>query len=163
MGGPVFMDNRYVDELDNWCTVYLVGKDRNEYSSVEHYYQSKKCVINEERENIICAKTAREAHKLGRKCLLRQDWLEIRNEVMFEGNLLKIQQYQNLKELLIHSKGDIIYPGDNLYWCGNIFNRNKGRNTFGIILMTIRSLLRNDKDNFKKYCDFLNIKSEKYL
>lgn len=163
MGGPVFINDRYIDELDTWYTFYLIDKDGTEYPSVEHYYQSKKCINEEEKKQIIQAKSAREAFQLGRECLLRSDWIEIRNQIMFEGNLLKIEQYPKLKDILIQSEGDIIYPGNDLYWSGDIFRKGKGKNTFGIILMTIRALMKKETEIFIELCKVLDINPEKYL
>ncbi|MGN0992844.1 MAG: NADAR family protein [Bacilli bacterium] len=83
--------------------------------------------------------TPDKAKKLGRQVKLRQDWEEIKDEIMYEINLEKFKQNEDLKIKLLDTKDEELIEGNNwndTYWgvCNGI-----GKNKLGKILMRIRS------------------------
>jgi ribA/ribD-fused uncharacterized protein len=113
------------------------------YNTVEHYFQAHKTKTLSERFQIALAKTPGEAKKLGRKCQLRDDWDQIKNEVMQKGLLYKFIN-TDLTKALIKTDCDILIEGN--YWHDNYWGdcycpkckSIEGKNTLGILLMELR-------------------------
>lgn len=82
---------------------------------------------------------------LGRRVKLRDDWEEVKINIMYELVLAKFTQNPKLKEKLLETKDNMLVEGNywnDTYWgiCGGI-----GRNELGKILMKVRGELI-DKD-----------------
>ena len=87
----------------------------------------------------------------GRKVVLRKDWEEVKDNIMYEICKAKFSQNLDLKQKLLATEDKYLEEGttgwhDN-YWgncscekCKNI----KGKNILGKILMRIREELRNE-------------------
>ena len=94
--------------------------------------------------------TASQSKKEGRKLALRQDWEEVKEQVMYEICLAKFTQNEDLKMKLLSTDGHHLIEGN--YWhdntwgnctcekCKNIVGENK----LGKILMQIREELKNE-------------------
>merc|ERR1712054_226014 len=102
MGGPCTVDEQVRHELDNFhqCQLQMDGKI---WPSSERYFQA--CKFPEEsqhRESIRNAASGMEAWKLGqmRREEMREDWEEVKVEVMYRANLAKFQQNPHLKRVL---------------------------------------------------------------
>lgn len=84
------------------------------------------------------------AKRLGRRIDLRDDWNEIRDEVMYNVCMAKFSQNDDLRKSLIDT-GDATLiegnPWNDRYWgmC-----KGKGKNKLGKILMKIRDELKNE-------------------
>jgi len=90
--GPYrFLSNFYV------CNVHVFG---NTWLSSEHAYQASKTRIMSERESILNAKTPGEAKKLGKTVLVRDDWIKVRDQFMFEIVRAKFAQNAEIRSLL---------------------------------------------------------------
>src|SRR4051812_36102551 len=59
------------------------------FNTVEHYYQAQKTFDIDSAAAIICAKTPSEAKRLGQLCPMRDDWQQIRLDVMSQALSLK--------------------------------------------------------------------------
>ena len=114
------------------------------FPTVEHAFQAAKSLSEEEQAAISIAKTPSIAKRLGRKVLLRPDWEEIKEKVMYECVKEKFKE-PVLREKLLNTHPAELIEGntwhDN-YWgdcscekCKNI----KGKNSLGKILMKVRS------------------------
>ncbi len=81
-----------------------------------------------------------ESKKRGIK--LRADWDMIKDQVMYNVVKAKIEQYPQLKKLLLHTDNNIIREGSltDEYW--GTGKSGNGRNKLGITLMKIREELR---------------------
>jgi ribA/ribD-fused uncharacterized protein len=115
-------------------TIYVDGKS---YKTVEHAYQAHKTLDENVREVIRNSHSPAEAKKLGRTVQLRQDWDEVKIDLMksfikkkFENPFLKHQ-------ILLTGDAELIY--------GNTWNdkfwgvcRGSGQNLLGKILVEIR-------------------------
>lgn len=87
----------------------------------------------------------------GRKVTLREDWEEVKDNIMYEICKAKFSQNEDLKQKLLATYPEYLEEGttgwhDN-YWgncscerCKNI----EGKNTLGKILMRIREELQNE-------------------
>jgi ribA/ribD-fused uncharacterized protein len=107
------------------------------YPSVEHAYQAAKSKDKNEREAIRLAKTPALAKKMGMEVKLREDWDEIKIDVMEALLRLKFQNPE-LRQQLINTYP---YPLTEDNWWGDTFwgvYQDKGENNLGKLLMKIR-------------------------
>lgn len=116
------------------------------WPTVEHFYQAQKFENIEIQEKIRNAPTPKIASSIGRdrNNKLRENWSEIKRDIMLEGVLAKFRAHPDiLKKLLDTGEEEIIENTDiDYYWgCGE----NKiGRNEFGKILVKARTILREE-------------------
>ena len=94
--------------------------------------------------------TASQSKKEGRKLALRQDWEEVKEQVMYEICLAKFTQNEDLKIKLLSTDGHHLIEGN--YWHDNTWGNCTcekcknivGKNRLGKILMQIREELKNE-------------------
>ena len=133
-----FLSNFYPSKV-TYCGVI--------YPTVEHAFQAAKTLEFNERLEILNASSPGKAKRLGRKCALRKDWEEIKDDVMYKCIKSKFQNPE-LQKLLLETGEEHLVEGtvwhDN-YWgncsckkCENI----QGRNQLGKTLMKVREELR---------------------
>ena len=92
--------------------------------------------------------TASQSKKEGRKLALRQDWEEVKEQVMYEICLAKFTQNEDLKIKLLSTDGHHLIEGN--YWHDNTWGNctcekcvsTQGQNRLGVILMEIRERLK---------------------
>jgi len=133
--------------LSNFYISPIIIKGQ-EYSTVEHFYQSEKAINQKDKELIINASTPGEAKRLARNIHLIDRWDKKRDAIMKIAILEKFKQNRDLLHKLILTGDNLLIEGnywhDN-YW-GNCFcNRCKnieGQNKLGKILMGIRRILK---------------------
>lgn len=122
--------------LSNFHLVDVVY-DGEVYPSTEHAYQAAKTHQDVTRQLIREAPTPGVAKALGKACLLRPDWEEIKVEVM--EDLLR-QKFKNplLKAKLLATVGHDLVEGN--HWGDTFWGvcRGKGLNMLGKLLMQIR-------------------------
>jgi ribA/ribD-fused uncharacterized protein len=155
MNSLTFINNDYIEEFDTYYIVYF-KEDNTEYSSVEHYYQSKKSNVIDHINFIREARTALEAYKLGNILHNTSDWNKISNEVMFKANKLKFDQNPKLFKKLVSTDSEIIVK--------TIEKENdRENNSLALSLMALRALYKKDYDTFSRYSFQLNINPNKYV
>lgn len=119
------------------CEVYLDGIA---YPSTEAAYQAAKTVISNEREPFVHM-NAFQAKRAGRKVIIRDDWDEVKLEVMED---LTRQKYSKdpLKSKLLSTGDREIQEGNN--WGDTFWGicKGQGSNHLGIIIMKVRSELK---------------------
>lgn len=128
--------------LSNFLTAY-VEYDHNTYKSVEHAYQAAKTLDYDYRAKIHYALTAAEAKKLGRRTPLREDWEEIKVDVM-KQLLVEKFQFPVLRKKLLETGDQELVEGN---WWGDTFwgvCNGIGQNMLGKLLMEVREEIRND-------------------
>jgi hypothetical protein len=113
----------------------------------EHYFQAHKFNDEEYREKIRTTSSAMIAARLGRsrKVPIREEWEEVKDEVMFRAVLAKFNAHQDLTELLLSTGEEEIIEKTtkDYYWgCGT---EGTGKNMLGKILMRVRDELRINK------------------
>ena len=130
-GENAFLSNFY------FCFVFFEGI---RYPSVEHAFQAAKTLDENERKRFAVMQTAADAKYFGRRVKLREDWEQVKDEVMLECLRSKFQN-KELKEKLIATQSKLLVEGNNhgdRYW-GKV--NGEGRNKLGELLMKVRSEL----------------------
>ena len=146
MGGPALIDKTYYYEFD---TYYLSSFEENEivYKSVEHYYQAKKVVDEKIQQVIREAENGHDAWSLGRMYPIRKGWEKTKAIVMLEANKLKFDQNENIKQMLVNTDGNIVFPDADEFW----------RDMLGKILMILRAYYKGENRSMfelEKYFNF---------
>lgn len=120
------------------CAVWFDG---HIYGSVEHAYQSGKTLDDDERQVIRNLATPNQAKKAGQKVSLRDDWEDVKIDIMRELLLAKFAQEPDRTILL--STGNMHLIEGN--WWGDKFwgesPLGEGENWLGRLLMYIRNEL----------------------
>lgn len=82
-----------------------------------------------------------DAKKLGRQVQLREDWEQIKDQVMYEICKAKFEQNPDLREKLLATGDEILVEGNT--WGDRIWGtvHGVGENRLGRILMRVRSEL----------------------
>jgi hypothetical protein len=111
------------------------------YPTVEHAFQAGKTKDKNERMEISLLNTPGEAKRAGRKVKLREDWEQIKLEVMEFLVRLKFENYLDLKDKLLATGDAELIEGN--WWNDRFWGvcKGKGENNLGKILMKIRSEL----------------------
>ena len=126
--------------LSNFYPCFVTYKGIR-YPSVEHAFQAAKTFDNNQRFAFCIVPTASDAKKLGRKLKLRNDWEQIKEEVMYECLKSKFSN-ENLKEMLLQTGDAYIEEGNNhgdKIW-GTV--NGQGQNKLGKLLMKIREEIK---------------------
>ena len=114
------------------------------WPTVEHYFQAAKFPGTEHAEAIRLARTPTLAKRLGRSraVTLRPDWEEVKEEVMRRAVHQKFASHPDLRQLLLETGDeDLIEDAPRDYYWGR-GARGTGKNRLGVILMDVRSALR---------------------
>lgn len=124
--------------------------DESWWPTSEHYYQSQKFITTDKEwcEKIKQVKTPKEAANMGRDRthLLRPDWEEVKDEIMYKAVLKKFQTHQNIREILLSTGDELIVensPVDYYWGCGA---DGSGKNKLGQVLMAVREILLKDEN-----------------
>jgi N-glycosidase YbiA len=117
--------------------------DKIEYPTVEHAFQAMKTSSIEEKRLIQNQDSPAGAKKAGRKVALREDWEQVKFEIMAELIRLKFADRELEKRLLATGSAELIEGNTwrDMTW-GCVKNKNgewKGRNMLGKILMEHRA------------------------
>lgn len=128
---------RYLSNFE----VVTVEFDGELYRSTEHAYMAAKSLDLEVRKLIQDAPTPRDAKKLGMKIQLREDWGEIKFDVMRDVLIQKFTQEPYRTKLL--ETGDAYLEETNT-WGDVIWGvcNGVGQNNLGKTIMEIRSWLK---------------------
>jgi len=134
------------DDYGDFCNFSSHGFaiDDKYWPTVEHYFQAQKFAGTEQESAIQRARTPGDAKGLGRTTAipLRDDWEDIKDEVMYVGVLRKFQTHREPRERLLATGNEEIVesaPGDYYWGCGA---DGSGQNKLGRILMRVRDELR---------------------
>lgn len=120
------------------CTVELDGET---YSSVEHAYQAAKTLDIKDRQIIRDTPQPNIVKKLGRYVTVRNNWEEIKLEIMSVLVWQKFSTNEELRTKLLETRDYELIEGNwwnDTYWgiCKGV-----GQNNLGKILMAVRSVL----------------------
>lgn len=120
------------------------------FPTVENWFQAWKTEVPVEFRAIATAETPGRAKRLGRKCMLREDWEEVKEQVMEDGLRLKFADPE-LRKMLIATHPHELVEGTTWHdneWgncscerCRNI----PGKNKLGKILMKLRTEFMEEK------------------
>jgi ribA/ribD-fused uncharacterized protein len=121
--------------------------DGQVWSTVEHYFQAMKSKDIDVQKMVRDCFSPSEAKKLGRNIILRSDWEEVKEKIMFRALLCKFLQSQYLQDLLLLTRDEHLVedsPTDYYWGCGQ---SGTGLNRLGELLIKVRSFLRKLKFN----------------
>jgi ribA/ribD-fused uncharacterized protein len=118
--------------------------DEKWWMTSEHYFQAQKFYGTEYVEIIRLLDNPMKAAKMGRNrnLPLREDWEEVKDDVMRKAVYAKFFQNIELKNILLDTDSEYIVENtsNDYYWgCGT---NGSGKNMLGIILMEIRDKLK---------------------
>lgn len=112
----------------------------NYWKTVEHYFQAQKFLGNPYSEIIRFANKPKDAAQLGktRKHKLREDWENVKDEIMLKGVLEKFKTHHEIREILLATGQEAIIENSpyDYYW--GIGKDGSGKNRLGKILMQVR-------------------------
>lgn len=141
---------RFSDEyafLSNFYVSRHVLFRNDYYKASEHAYQSAKATTEEDRLEIMNAKTARDARKLGKIIEIVDNWDDIKISVMYEVLHSKFSE-ESLKEALLATGDKHLVEGntwgDRFWGCEEVDGVLIGKNNLGVILMLLRDEFRNE-------------------
>lgn len=129
-------------EFSNFAAFHLHLQGKY-WPTAEHYFQAQKFAGTIHEEKVRLAKSPRLAADMGRsrKRPLRNDWEEVKDDIMREAVQAKFNQHEELRELLL-STGDaelIEHTCNDGYWADG--GDGSGLNRLGEILMEVRAQL----------------------
>ena len=110
------------------------------FQSSEAAYQAQK-TLNEGQRRKFTKLAPNKAKAKGRNVILRDDWEEVKDQIMYEICLAKFSQNKDLKEKLLNTGNEELIEGNtwhDTYW--GVCNR-RGKNKLGKILMKVREVL----------------------
>jgi ribA/ribD-fused uncharacterized protein len=108
------------------------------YPNAETAFQAQKTLNVEERRKFSMLKNPVQAKRLGRKVKLRDDWKEVKLDIMTEIVSQKFLQHPHLIEMLLQTGDEELVEGNK--WGDRFWGvcKGKGENHLGKILMKIR-------------------------
>ena len=112
------------------------------YPSVEHAYQSAKTLDKSERKRIAALPTPADAKRAGRALKLRDDWEQVKFDVMETCVRSKFTTHGDLRAKLLATGDAELIEGND--WGDTIWGQvnGVGENRLGKILMKVRAELR---------------------
>jgi len=113
------------------------------YPTVEHYYQSEKCINIQDKIKITITKEAKDAKRLGRKVKCKKDWNLVKKRVMWKALNAKFSQNIRLKEYLLNT-GDCYLIEKNKYDEYWGIGGGGGKNIMGRLLILLRRKYKNE-------------------
>lgn len=132
--------------LSNFASSPIVIEDKY-YPTVEHYFQSMKTLDEAEAEEIRTAVSPGKSKRLGRRCTLRADWDEIKDEIMMTGLRAKFSR-RDMQDSLLFTGDAILIEGNtwgDRYWGKDIYT-DEGENRLGQLLMILREEIKNEEE-----------------
>lgn len=112
------------------------------YPNAETAFQAQKTLDVEERRKFSMLKNPVQAKRLGRKVKLRDDWEEVKLDIMTEIVSQKFLQHPHLIEMLLQTGDEELVEGNK--WGDRFWGvcKDKGENHLGKILMKIRDVYK---------------------
>lgn len=118
------------------CPIYY---NKLVFCNAEAAFQAQK-VIDEKEQYKFINLNASQARKLGKTIVLRKDWEEVKDKIMYEIVKRKFTVNKELQQKLIDTKDEELVEGNwwhDTYW-GIDSKTGIGKNKLGKILMKVR-------------------------
>lgn len=117
--------------------------DGKYWKTSEHFFQAQKFAGTPYEDQVREARSPKDAAGLGRRrdFPLRDDWEQVKDDVMRRAVLKKFQTHADIREILLGTGDEEIVenaPGDTYWGCGKF---GTGKNMLGKILMEVRDQL----------------------
>lgn len=114
------------------------------WRTVEHYFQAHKFYDDELRRVMMNTPSPMEVAKIGRNRNnpLRNDWENVKDDIMRFAVLEKFKQNENARRVLLSTKNSklVEHTKNDDYWADG--GDGTGKNMLGIILMETRAILK---------------------
>ena len=126
------------------ASVHSISVDEREWPTAEHYVLAQRfCAEDPRRDRIRVASlldARREATAGG--AAIRDDWVEVRDGVMYRALLAKFSQHHELRDTLLDTGNAVLveHSHGNPYWGDG--GDGSGQNMIGRTLMAVREELR---------------------
>lgn len=123
-----------------------IEMDGKIWKTSEHYYQAQKTTDPTIREIVRNCPTPKEAAQFGRSLPMREDWDEIKYDIMRTIITAKVYQHPNIKELLLSTGEEELVensPKDYIWGCGR---DGSGCNELGKIFMEVRAAFKEPQE-----------------
>ena len=123
------------------CPIYY---NKLVFCNAEAAFQAQK-VIDEKEQYKFINLNASQARKLGKTITLREDWEEVKDNIMYEIVKRKFTVNKELKQKLIDTNDEELIEGNwwhDTYW-GVDSKTGVGKNKLGKILMKVREEVKN--------------------
>ena len=147
------VDTGKIDCFDGTIYAFLsnfypspITYDKKIFDTVEHFFQAHKTLDGREFEEIRTVPNPGSAKRLGNSVVLRADWENVKDDIMYLGLLLKFTQNPDLADKLIATANRELEEGNtwgDRYW-GTV--NGVGKNMLGKLLMKVRSVIRGDRE-----------------
>lgn len=148
--GPIASFSGLCRFLSNFFIAFFlvdVGFGPQRYASVEHAFQAAKAATKEGHDLIAAAPTPGHAKRMGRVVKLREDWEQVREDIMYRCVQAKFVQNTGLRVALLRTNTRELIEGntwgDRIWGC--VWNSNnarwEGQNLLGQTLMRVRAEL----------------------
>lgn len=136
--------------FDSPIEFIAVDGSKQTASTVEHYFQASKAMFAEEQKAIVNAPTPGKSKRLGRHCLLRPDWEDVKDSIMREALVKKFAD-PTLRKMLLKTSDAKLVEGN--HWCDNFWGdchclkcQDKvGQNNLGKLLMELREEIKKEE------------------
>ncbi|MEJ2622615.1 MAG: NADAR family protein [Candidatus Thiodiazotropha sp.] len=143
---PYYLSRTDVNHPLSSCSKLGFELDGATWPSVEHYYQGMKFEDQALREEIRSADHPNKAQKLAanNKRLIRKEWKQLKEVVMTRALYIKCHTHPDVAATLLATREQKIIETSqyDYYWgCGR---DGRGHNTFGKVLMAVRSKLKEE-------------------
>jgi ribA/ribD-fused uncharacterized protein len=131
------------DFLSNFYPATIIFKGST-YATSEHLYQAAKAQSSEDAEKVRSAITPGKAKRVGRRISMRDDFDDIKINVMRAILDLKFTQHPDLKLKLIQTGNCELIEGN--YWHDTFWGvcNRKGENHLGKLLMALRKKFQDE-------------------
>lgn len=109
------------------------------YPTTEHYFQACKMETYEDHEKVRKSSSPYIAARLGRSLKMRDDWFQVRDNIMLEALRYKFHQHRDLFSKLVETGNvDLVeHTKKDNYWADG--GDGTGHNMLGKLLMQVRS------------------------
>ena len=119
-----------------------VSIDGKKWPTTEHFYQAMKTLDPDLQEQVRNCPTPKLAKTLAKTLPLRENWEEIKYDIMVKAVRAKVEQYTSIKELLMSTGIEDIGEASPYDYVWGLGADNSGQNLLGKVLMQIRSEIR---------------------
>lgn len=157
----ILFEKDYYYEFSNFHILkFPIEHEGISYPTTEHFYQAMKTKNLDERRMVASLASPSEAKKMGKKISLREDWDDIKYDVMYHCVKQKFESDEELKELLLGTRDRWIiewtFWGDEIWGMHSL--SSKGCNALGKILMRVRRELSqtNESQLMKRFLGSVN-------
>lgn len=132
-------------EFSNFA-LYPIKLKGKVWQTTEHYFQAQKFAGTPHENKIRKAASPMMAAQLGRtrKVRIRQNWDNIKDNIMYDALYAKFTQHPDLQMLLLSTEDAqlIEHTENDDYWGDG--GDGKGKNKLGKLLMQVRTVLQDD-------------------